>query len=250
AAGGGSPRRHERRGDPPRNCTCGTWAGWHPVCCSPCWPSGTDCRIALHSRRKSMRLRHVSVSLAVLGFAVAAPALHAQDSRDDKFRAWDTNRDGRLEIGEMQQNQANFRAMDCNHDGYLSYDELTNRYRCDENSSTSVPPPVVDPVRDDDEYARLDRNRDGVLTQGEWVSGVDAFRRYDRNTDGRVTRDEYGNPLDANSVEGRFQSEDLNNDGMITRGEWRGDRVTFDRLDRDHDAVLNYYEYANLAPAD
>ena len=45
--------------------------------------------------------------------AVAAPAVRAQESRDDKFRAWDTNRDGRLEMGEMQRNQANFRSMDC-----------------------------------------------------------------------------------------------------------------------------------------
>src|ERR1043166_6000704 len=105
-----------------------------------------------------MRLRHFGISLAVLGFAVAAPAVQAQDSRDDKFRAWDTNRDGRLEMGEMQANQANFRAMDCNHDGYLSYDEFTNRYRCDENSSSALPPAV------EDEYSRLDRNRDGVLS--------------------------------------------------------------------------------------
>ena len=74
-----------------------------------------------------MRLRNISTSLAVLGFAVAVPAVHAQESRDDKFRAWDTNRDGRLEMGEMQQNQANFRAMDCNRDGYLSRAEFTNR---------------------------------------------------------------------------------------------------------------------------
>src|SRR6185503_15448220 len=134
---------------------------------------------------------------------------------------------------------ANFRAMDCNHDGYLSYDEFTNRYRCDENSSTALPPAV------EDEYSRLDRNRDGFLSQGEFAAGADAFRRYDRNNDGRVTRDEYASPLDPNSAEGRFQVEDLNNDGAIARGEWRGDRVTFDRLDRNNDGVVRWEEYAN-----
>src|ERR1043165_8011870 len=151
-----------------------------------------------------MRLRHFGFSFVVLGLAVGASPARAQESRDDKFRAWDTNRDGRLEIGEMQANQANFRAMDCNHDGYLSYDEFTNRYRCDENSPTSTPPPVVE-----DDYTRLDRNRDGVISQGEWTAGAAAFRRYDQNNDGRVTREEYGSPLDPSSVEGRFQTEDL-----------------------------------------
>src|SRR6185436_20884556 len=130
-----------------------------------------------------MRLRHIGFSFVVLGLAVGASPARAQESRDDKFRAWDTNRDGRLEMGEMQANQANFRAMDCNHDGYLSYDEFTNRYRCDENSSTALPPAV------EDEYSRLDRNRDGFLSQGEFAAGADALRRYDRNNDGRVTRD-------------------------------------------------------------
>ena len=45
-----------------------------------------------------MRLRHIGISLAVLGLAVSAPIARAQESRDDKFTAWDTNRDGRLEI--------------------------------------------------------------------------------------------------------------------------------------------------------
>src|SRR6266545_5594741 len=85
-----------------------------------------------------MRLRFIGISLAVLGLAVSAPIARAQESRDDKFTAWDTNRDGRLEIGEMQANQANFRAMDCNHDGYLSREEFTNRYQCDENNASAA----------------------------------------------------------------------------------------------------------------
>ena len=151
-----------------------------------------------------MRLRHISVSLVVLGFAVAAPAVYAQESRDDKFNAWDSNRDGRLEMGEMQQNQANFRAMDCNHDGYLSRAEFTNRYQCDENNANVTAPAPAPVYPNQDEFWRLDRNRDGVLTAGEWALGTDQFRRYDRNNDGQVTRDEYGNPLDPNSAEGRF----------------------------------------------
>jgi len=119
-----------------------------------------------------MRLRYIGISLAVLGLAVSGPIARAQESRDDKFTAWDTNRDGRLEIGEMQANQANFRAMDCNHDGYLSREEFTNRYQCDENnaSAAAVPAPVPVPVHD--VFWRVDRNRVRVFRQGEWTGGV------------------------------------------------------------------------------
>ena len=58
-----------------------------------------------------MRLRHIGISLAVMSFAAWAPIVSAQESREDKFRAWDSNHDGLLSMGEMQQNQANFRAM-------------------------------------------------------------------------------------------------------------------------------------------
>src|SRR6476661_5931992 len=116
-----------------------------------------------------MRLRHIGFLFVVLGLAVGVSPARAQESRDDKFRAWDTNRDGRLEMGEMQANQANFRAMDCNHDGYLSRDEFTNRYQCDENNANATAPaPAPAPVyQNQDEFWRLDSNRDGVLTQGE-----------------------------------------------------------------------------------
>src|SRR6187455_2699010 len=130
-----------------------------------------------------MRLRHFGFSFVVLGLAVGASPARAQDSRDDKFRAWDANRDGRLEIGEMQANQANFRAMDCNHDGYLSRDEFTRRYQCDENNANATAPVPAPVYQNQDEFWRLDTNRDGAITQGEWTSGADAFRRYDRNND-------------------------------------------------------------------
>src|SRR6266850_3960205 len=89
-----------------------------------------------------MRVRHIGISLAVLALAGWAPVVRAQESREDKFRAWDRNHDGLLEMGEMQQNQANFRAMDCNHDGYLDLNEFTNRYQCGDQPAPAAEPQV------------------------------------------------------------------------------------------------------------
>jgi Ca2+-binding EF-hand superfamily protein len=197
-----------------------------------------------------MRLRHIGFSFVVLGLAVGASPARAQESRDDKFSAWDRNRDGRLEMGEMQANQANFRAMDCNHDGYLSREEFTNRYQCDDNNANATAPApapaAVLPAEDD--YARLDQNRDGVVSRVEWTRS-DNFRRYDRDNDGVVTRDEYRNPVDPNAPEGRFVDEDLNRDGVISRGEWRSSRGAFDALDVDRDGVLTAAEYSRIGSA-
>jgi len=198
-----------------------------------------------------MKLRHVGISLAALTLAASAAA-RAQ-TRDDTFNAWDSNHDGRLEMGEMQQNQANFKAMDCDHDGYLSRDEFVNRYRCDQNNAAAAADaaqaPAVNAAIPRDEFWRLDRNRDGVVTRGEWSADGDTFRRYDRNNDGRVTRDEYMNPMDVNSPEYRFQSEDRNNDGVLTRSEWRGSRAEFERMDRNRNGVLDFNEYTNTTTA-
>src|SRR5258707_1671537 len=185
-----------------------------------------------------MRLRHIGISLAVLGLAVSGPAARAQ-SRDDKFSAWDTNHDGRLEIGEMQANQANFRAMDCNHDGYLSREEFTNRYQCDENNASAAAVPVPPVTQVEDEFTRLDRNRNGVISQGEWTAGADSFRRYDRNNDGRITRDEYANPNDPNSVEDRFGDEDLTNDELISPADCDGSHAAFDAMSCNRDVGLS-----------
>src|SRR5262245_19856947 len=136
-----------------------------------------------------MRLRHIGISLAVLSFAGWAPIVSAQESREDKFRAWDSNHDGLLSMGEMQQNQANFRAMGCNHDGYLAPNEFVNRYQCGDQATAAPPAIETAPQVALDDFGRMDANRDGVLRRGEWTGDETSFRRYDRNRDGVITRD-------------------------------------------------------------
>src|SRR5262252_62508 len=99
-------------------------------------------------RRYSMRLRHIGISLAVLTLA-GVPLLRAQ-SREDNFRNWDSNHDGRLDMDEYKSHgghPGNFNAMDCNHDGYLDINEFTNRYQCGGDQAAAVPaPPAVTQV--------------------------------------------------------------------------------------------------------
>ena len=204
-----------------------------------------------------MRLRHIGISLGVLAIAGWAPLLHAQE---DKFRAWDTNRD-MAEYRAQGGHPGNFNALDCNHDGVLDINEFTNRYQCGNQSATAVP--VLPQAQD--EFARLDRNGDGVIAQNEWFAGTDSFRRVDRNGDGVITRDEYENQsasaspvygstypnaypnsYPASNTAARFDQLDRNRDGVLTRNEWRGETVSFNTADRNGDRVVTRDEYYAL----
>ena len=196
-----------------------------------------------------MRLRHAGISLTVLAFAASGGVAQAQESREDRedrFRAWDRNHDGRLVVEEMQANQGGFQAMDCNRDGFLDLNEFTNRNQCEGSSAAGKP------MTPQDDFGRLDHNNDGVLSRGEWhAEGVD-FRTADRNDDGAVTRDEYatmssgygGGNRDPRAQ--RFRELDRNGDGVLERGEWRGERVSFRNADRNDDNRITRDEYFDL----
>src|SRR5712691_678429 len=115
-----------------------------------------------------MRVRHIGFSLAVLILA-GVPVLRAQ-SRDDNFRAWDTNHDGRLDMDEYRAHgghPGNSNAMDCNHDGYLDPSEFPNRYQC--GDQPAEPQVQAQPQAALDDFSRMDINRDGVIKRGEWT---------------------------------------------------------------------------------
>ena len=100
----------------------------------------------------------------------------------------------------------------------------------------------------DDEFQRLDRNDDGVISRREWVGTVRGFNQRDANRDGLLTRREMG--LDEPAAVGtagygdvdEFRRLDRNGDGVISRREWQGTLRGFNQRDANRDGLLTRRE--------
>ena len=99
------------------------------------------------------------------------------------------------------------------------------------------------------QYRTWDRNNDGVVTRAEWRGTVQEFRDRDWNRDGVLSGTELADDdwTQAQAPTGQtFVSLDRNRDGRLTRGEWRGDRGTFLRADRNGDNFISRSEFINF----
>ena len=103
-----------------------------------------------------------------------------------RFRGMDRNQDGRITRAEWRGNEQSFRTHDRNGDGVLAGREVRAKARRNNRN------------RNDDRYddtrvdslGSLDRNRDGVISRGEWSGSRDAFDRLDHDRDGYLTSSE------------------------------------------------------------
>lgn len=94
-----------------------------------------------------------------------------------------------------------------------------------------------------DRLAKIDANMDGQISREEWPRKPEAFARFDKNNDGVLTRDELNRAKDkAGRAKRSLQNMDQNNDRQITREEWKGRAEVFDRLDSNHDGVVQTEE--------
>ena len=98
---------------------------------------------------------------AALALLLAAPVVHAQDTRAEYLQMFDSDGDGRVSEAEyLAYMDRSFRGMDSNGDGILETDELPgNRGR----------PITLSGFQDNlrDQFRKLDRNHDGYLNARE-----------------------------------------------------------------------------------
>jgi len=106
------------------------------------------------------------------------------------------------------------------------------------------------------EIQKMDRDSDGVVTRAEWQGSYAAFNQHDTNEDNVLSGTEVWDqgyrrtnrnrssvdPFDDWTAQA-FTNIDRNRDGRIALSEWRFDRESFDRADRNGDRVLTRAEF-------
>jgi Ca2+-binding EF-hand superfamily protein len=122
--------------------------------------------------------------IAWIALAFAAPVF-AQGS-DALFAQMDQDRDGRVTAQEHALAvRSMFAAMDADHDGRVTAAEMSA-------AQDKVGNKQADAMSSEDKIKAVDRNRDGVLTIGEHVSGAQKmFAKMDRNKNGVLDRAEH-----------------------------------------------------------
>ena len=184
------------------------------------------------------------------GAALCAATASAQD-RADRFVERDLNRDGVLSQSEYTGtggHPGNFRALDLNGDGVLSRGEFVDRTGSVDTPAVGLPPvggllsSAAGP-----EFARMDTNRDSIVSRGEWTGDMAVFRRIDVNDDRLITTAEYNSYVNPTpSAAGpEFTRMDTNRDSLVSRAEWTGDMATFRRMDVNDDRIVTTSEYVN-----
>jgi len=93
-----------------------------------------------------------------------------------------------------------------------------------------------------DAFSRLDENQNGVIEASEWRGKKRAFRLLDVNRDGVITPEEFMS-LKVRWWNQTFYNLDLNGDRIITRDEWMDVEEGFNRLDRNHDGIIERREF-------
>jgi Ca2+-binding EF-hand superfamily protein len=151
----------------------------------------------------------------------------------DAFATMDRNGNGVIDRGEWRSPlaPASFARLDRNHDGVVTRDEFASPLPFDSAEAR---------------FGAMDVNNNGYINRNEWRGESLSFDAVDRNGDNRITMDEYlsrGAGYGYGTLDSRFAQLDRNRKGWISRGEWRGERLSFDAVDRNGDNRITRDEY-------
>ncbi|HSG39904.1 MAG TPA: EF-hand domain-containing protein, partial [Thermoanaerobaculia bacterium] len=136
------------------------------------------------------------IPAALVLAALAAPAVFAQSQAPAKKqtgpaqRYVDADRDGKVSRTEWKGSPLAFAQMDADGDGVLGEAELKIQQTAE--APAKVPPASrqdVEKARQNRLFRGFDKNRDGRLSKAELPG--DQFTRLDRDRDGVVTREEF-----------------------------------------------------------
>ena len=161
---------------------------------------------------------------------------------DTFFRRLDADEDGKISADEWKQRPELFARLDADGDGFLSREEVTPQAPNDRRGGKRGMDFDLKSGKDSAHFlAKYDRNRDGSVSKDEFPH---ARRRAETGADGDgvLSAAEIGDALDRRRSEegfGFMERFDLDKDGTITREEFTGPAALFEKLDRNHDGVID-----------
>ena len=175
---------------------------------------------------------------------VAEDAPGGRGTMQNRFRAMDRDGDGRITRAEWRGSLQSFRVHDWNNDNVLSGDEVrVGGARAGGEDPDFAPNRTWPNDWTQQRFTRLDLDRNGRISREEWPFEFEAFVRADRNRDGTLSQTEFvGSPDFDDDRADQFDYLDLNGNNRIERSEWHGSAEAFQWLDRDNNGVLNRTE--------